>query len=155
MMLVGWIVAIGCANNARPLLARATARRREIAVRLSLGAGRLRVVRQLFTESVLLAVIGGVFAVPVAILGIRFITWLLANGRATFTLHADLNWHVLAFTFALSLVAGSLFGLLPALRATKVDLSPALKQAKPTTSYRFVRRSLIPVTPGHLPPASH
>ncbi len=150
MTLVGLILAIGCANIASLLLARATARRREIAVRLSLGAGRLRVVRQLFTESVLLAFIGGLIAMPLALLGIEFITWLLANGRATFTLHADLNWRVLAFTFALSLVAGSLFGLIPAIRATKVDLSPALKGSKATASHGFVRHSLIRVSLGQL-----
>jgi len=129
MIMVGLILAIACANIANLLLARAAARRREIAVRLSLGAGRGRIVRQMLTESVLLSVTGGALGLSVAFAGIRFITWLLANGREQFTLRAGLNWPVLGFTFALALVAGVLFGLAPALQATNVDFTPALKES--------------------------
>jgi macrolide transport system ATP-binding/permease protein len=133
MTLVGSILALACANVANLLLARAAARQRELAVRLSMGAGRFRVVRQLLTESLLLASLGGVLGLVVATLGIRFLTMLLANGRANFTLHAELNWHVLAATAALSLVTGALFGLAPALRATQVDViaAPKATQAGP------------------------
>jgi len=141
MTMVGLILAIACANLANLLLARASARRREIAVRLSLGAGRWRIVRQMLTESVLLAVIGGALGLFVALAGVRMITWLIANGREDFTLHAALNWPVLGFTFALAVVAGMLLGLAPAIQATKVDFTPALKQSQAsraaTGSYRF------------------
>jgi predicted permease len=141
MTMVGLILAIACANLANLLLARAAARRREIAVRLSLGAGRWRIVRQMLTESVLLSVIGGVLGLAVALAGIRFITWLLADGRAEFTLRAALDWPVLGFTFALALVAGLLFGLAPAIQATKVDFTPALKESRSQgsagTAHRF------------------
>ena len=129
MIMVGLILAIACANLANLLLARAAARRREIAVRLSLGASRGRIVRQMLTESVLLSVAGGALGLSVAFAGIRFITWLLANGREQFTLRAELNWPVLGFTFALSLAAGVLFGLVPAIQATNVDFTPALKES--------------------------
>jgi len=141
MTMVGLILAIACANLANLLLARAAARRREIAVRLSLGAGRWRIVRQMLTESVLLSVMGGALGLLVALAGIRFITWLLANGRAEFTLHAALNWPVLGFTFALAVVAGMLFGLAPAIQATRVDFTPALKESRTQgpagTGHRF------------------
>jgi predicted permease len=140
MTMVALILAIACANLANLLLARAEARRREIAVRLSLGAGRWRLVRQMLTESVLLSLTGGALGLVVAFAGIRFITWLLGNGRADFTLRAALDWPVLGFSFALAVVAGMLFGLAPALQATRVDFTPALKESRSRGSARTGRR---------------
>jgi len=130
MTLVGFILAIACANIANLLLARAAARGREIALRLSLGAGRMRVVRQLLTESVLLSSTGGLLGVVFAKWGIGALTLLIANGRENFTLHASLNWHVLAVTLALSVTTGVLFGLAPAIQSARVDLVSALKQTR-------------------------
>jgi macrolide transport system ATP-binding/permease protein len=128
MAMVSLILAISCANIANLLLARASARRREIAVRLSIGAGRMRLVRQLLTESVLLAVFGAALGLLVALWGIRSLTFLLATGVEDLTLHADLNLSVLVFTCALTLITGIVFGLAPALQATSVDVTPALKE---------------------------
>jgi macrolide transport system ATP-binding/permease protein len=127
LAMVGLILAITCANIANLLLARAAARRREMAVRLSLGAGRFRVVRQLLTESVMLASLGGAFGVLFAIWGVRSLTLLLSSGQENFTLHAELNWSVLGVTATLSVVCGLLFGLAPAIQSTRPDVMPALR----------------------------
>ena len=130
LTMVGLILAIACANIANLLLTRAAARRREMAVRLSLGAGRFRVVRQLLTESVMLASLGGAFGVLFAIWGVRALTFLFSKGQENFTLHAELNWSVLGVTAALSVVCGLLFGLAPAIQSTRPDVMPALKNGR-------------------------
>jgi predicted permease len=148
LTMVALILAIACANTANLLLARSAARTREMAVRLSLGAARWRIVRQLLTESVLLATLSGALGILIAVAGMRVLTQLLANGQAEFTLHAELNWHVLLVTLALSFACGVLFGLAPALQATRPALMPRLRDRSVSESgarLRAVRPSLTQV----------
>jgi macrolide transport system ATP-binding/permease protein len=140
LVMVSLILLIACANVANLLLARAAARRREIAVRLGIGASRMRVIRQLLTESVVLSSMGGVLGLAFAVWGIRVLTLLLANGRENFTLHAELNWNVLAVTIALSVLTGLVFGLAPAIQATRVDVIGALKEIRTGTLGKTSRR---------------
>ena len=147
LTMVGLILAIACANTANLLLARAAARTREIAVRIGLGASRWRVVRQLLTESVLLASLGGALGVLMAVVGIRVLTRLLANGQQGFTLRAELNGHVLAVTLALSLLCGVLFGLAPALQATRASLIPMLKDRSLGEPRARLQDKLLRVSP--------
>ena len=139
LTMVALILAIACANTANLLLARSAARTREIAVRLSLGAGRWRIVRQLLTESILLAALSGALGIVIALAGMRVLTQLMANGRENFTLHAELNWHVLLVTLGLSLLCGVLFGLAPALQATRPALMRRLRDRSATESGGWLR----------------
>ena len=145
MAMVVLILAIACANIANLLLARAIARRREMAVRLSLGASRARVIRQLLTESLLLSFAGGVGGLLVARWSVSVLTSLLSMGRENFTLRAGLNAPVLAATFAVAAAAGVAFGLAPAWQATKVDVFPALREVRSSagpTQRRWLPASL-------------
>jgi predicted permease len=128
MILVELILAIACFNVANLLLARASSRHREIALRLSQGASRSRVVRQLLTESVLLSSAGAALGLAIASWGIRFLSASLRFHARTIAMDAQLNWHVLGITAGLALLTGIAFGLVPALQSTKLELTAALKE---------------------------
>lgn len=121
----GFVLLIACANVANLLLAKAAARRRELAVRAALGAGRGRLLGQLITESVLLAAAGGLTGIALAHWGVKLLD-RLAQDRLDAPL--GLNAQVLLFSLAVSIVTGLLFGMLPALQASRLDLNDALKQ---------------------------
>ena len=137
LAMVGLILVIACANTANLLLARATARQREIAVRLAIGAGRFRLIRQLLTESLVLSVTSGALGVLIAIAGTRVLTVLMANSGDGLTFDAGLNWRVLAVTIALSVLCGVVFGLAPAIQSTRPALVPALKEMSRLPRYRL------------------
>ena len=133
MIVVGAVLLIACVNVANLLLVRSTARAREIAVRLSLGASRVRLIRQLLLESVLLASLGGLLGLAFAYWGCTLLIAMMQRGNQRLLIDVHPDPLILAFTAAACVFTGILFGLAPAFRATRVDLTPALKQTAATS----------------------
>jgi predicted permease len=147
MIVVGIVLLIACVNVANLLLVRSAARAKEIAVRLSLGASRGRLIRQLLLESVLLSAFGGLLGLVFAYWGCNALVAMIQHGNnlVLIDVHPDLN--VLGFTVAACVLTGVLFGLTPALRATRVELTPALKQTSAslgtTRGKMYTTKSLV------------
>lgn len=133
---VGLVLVVACANLANLMLARAAGRRREIAVRLAIGAGRARLIRQLLTESLLLALLGGIVALPIAAGVATLIERLRPPLPIDLGLSVSPDWRVLLFTLLAAVATGVVFGLLPALRASRPELVPALKDGGASSGKR-------------------
>ena len=128
MGAVGFVLLIACANVANLLLARAAERAKEVGVRVSLGASRLRIVRQLLVESVLLALLGGALSVPLALAGIRLFDSMTQDVGKPYFMEFTIDGVVLLFFFAICLLTGVAFGLAPALHVSKTSLNEVLKE---------------------------
>ena len=127
--MVGIVLVIACTNVANLFLARGAGRSKEVAVRLSLGAGRARLVRQMLTETSLLALAGGALGLIVSVVSMQFIAAAFAVGERPLVIDAAMNARVLVFTAAVSIGCSLLVGLFPALRSSRLDVTPALKES--------------------------
>ncbi len=125
--IVGLVLTIACANMANLLLAQSVARRKELAVRLSLGAGRWRLVRQLLVESIMLSTIGAVAGLLIARWGSRAIVAMLSTRTQVVEVNLAMDWRVFAFTTAVGVLTGLLFGVAPAFRGTRLTPADALR----------------------------
>ena len=132
MGVVALVLLIASANVANLLLAQGTARAKEFAVRAALGAGRMRLVRQLFTESALLAIFGGLVGVALSWWGSRLLLLMASDGPAALPVDVTPNVRVLGFTFAASVLCAVVFGTAPALRASRIEPNTSLKSGKNT-----------------------
>jgi putative ABC transport system permease protein len=142
---VAMVLLIACANVANLLLARAAGRHQEIALRAALGASRVRIIRQLLIESVLLALAGGALGFVFAVAGVRALLDVNSGDIPRIGPHGDavvLDWHLLAFTIAISVGSGVVFGLVPALRASRADIQSVLKSSSARTTDRNHRHIL-------------
>jgi len=128
MGIVAGVLLIACANVASLLIARATSRQKEIALRLAIGASRGRIVSQLMAESLLLSLLGGVLGLVIAQWTARFLLGFMPTSETPHVLSSALDGRILVFNFALALVTAMLFGLIPALRSTRPSLAPTLKE---------------------------
>jgi predicted permease len=135
-VLVGMVLLLACANIANLLLARGAQRTREMSVRLALGAGRARVMRQMLTESLLLAVLGGVGGLLLAYLGRNALIELMAPSWEQLTFEIHFDWSVFVFAVAVTLVTGILFGLAPAWSAARAEVGSSLKESAQTATRR-------------------
>jgi len=134
--LTGFVLLLACANIANLLLARGAQRQREMSVRLALGAGRGRIVRQLFTESLLLAAIGGAGGLFLGYLGRNAIPRLMSNAWDQGSLNVSMDWGIFAFAAGVTVLTGLLFGLAPALMAARAEVSSSLKESAQTSTRR-------------------
>jgi predicted permease len=137
---VGFVLLIACANVANLLLVRATGRKREIAIRTAIGAGRGRIIRQLLTESVLLSLVGGILGLALGYFGIRALMSVNTAGLPRVGEDGALigiDWRVLAFTLAVSIFTGVVFGLIPALQGSRTELNTALKDSSSRSGTGF------------------
>jgi len=139
LAMVATVLLITCVNTANLLLARAAARRPEFAMRLALGAGQGRLIRQLLVESVLLAAMGGACGILLARWSTGLLVAYMSSGRTPIVLDLAPNLRILAFTTGVSVMTGLFFGLAPAWRATRLQLAPALKNVRSS-----VTRGLLP-----------
>jgi len=142
MAMVGVVLLIACANIAGLLLARASARQREMAVRLAIGAGRMRVIGQLLTESTMLSLTGAAAGIGLAGLSSRFLVRIMSTGPGLIAFDLTPNWHVLAFTTVVAVATGILFGVAPAFQITAAGPSSVLAAGTRITA---ARSRLLPV----------